>query len=88
MEANSNAGVHTIGWSGLFNGFAGKDAQKVEAIDLLPFPSEAQAEKRRVGGKTASILAGLVNENRMPLRVAATVRQMVEVVDLLEEDHE
>jgi hypothetical protein len=85
-EINTVSQIHSIGWTGLFNGFSSESARKLEPDDLLPFPD--QTYKRRVSDRTARILAMLISENRMPLRVAGAVRQLEEVAELLDDDND
>ena len=60
----------------MFNGFAGKDAEKCEFIDLLPFTSETKDVKadRKLNEptkETARVFLDLLDKQLLPPRVVA-----------------
>jgi hypothetical protein len=62
--------------SGVFNGFAGKDGERCEFIDLLPFSSENKEGKtdRKLNEptkETAKIFLDLMEKQLLPPRVIA-----------------
>jgi hypothetical protein len=60
QEANVNAVTHARGWSGLFNGFAGKDGEKCHPYQLLPFPEDVgEDEKVTISDATLAIFERL-----------------------------
>ncbi|MBD1995143.1 hypothetical protein H6G00_00685 [Leptolyngbya sp. FACHB-541] len=82
---NTQSKTHAIGWSGLFNGFGGKDSAKMEPWQLLPFPDLAETKVKRLSSKTAHILASLIEGSSLPQRIIGTVRQFDEIVELIDE---
>lgn len=69
-----------IGWTGLFNGFAGKDAEKASFTDLLPFPGDVQGAKtnkqlNEPTKETAQVFLKLMRELRLPDTVVAIAFQ-------------
>jgi hypothetical protein len=62
--------------SGVFNGFAGKDAEKCEFLDLLPFASDTKDTKadRKLNEptrETAKVFLELMEKQLLPPRVVA-----------------
>ena len=60
----------------MFNGFAGKDAEKCEFIDLLPFSSDTKDAKadRKLNEptkETAKVFLELLEKQLLPPRVVA-----------------
>ena len=62
--------------SGVFNGFAGKDAEKCDFVDLLPFSSDTKETKtdRRLNEptkETARVFLELMEKHFLPPQVVA-----------------
>jgi hypothetical protein len=79
-DANTAAQVHAYGWSGLFNGFGGKDS-KLNPLDLMPFPGEIRSDRDQLRPRTRRIAIQLINENKIPPRVAQLMVTLPEIRD-------
>ena len=74
--ANANSFTTAVFASGVFNGFAGKDAEKCQFVDLLPFTSDAKETKadRKLNEptkETAKVFLELMEKQLLPPRVIA-----------------
>jgi hypothetical protein len=80
-EANQNAITHAIGWSGLFNGFAGKDNKHpVKPEDILPYPSMVKGSEPRVfSPKTFATIIRLMKDRKIPPPVLAFLHAIPEI---------
>lgn len=63
---NAEARIHAIGWSGLFNGFKGKDDPSIEFVDLLPFADDVRNGNKRVSDKTEMIIKQIIKKGELP----------------------
>lgn len=69
-KENLSARIHAVGWSGLFNGFSGKDDKKMSAMDLLPFRVEEEnKELNTLPDSTKRCIKRLMVTNRLPYGV-------------------
>jgi hypothetical protein len=80
-EINQNSITHAIGWSGLFNGFAGKDNKNpVKPEDIVPFPDLLKGDTPKAfSPKTFNMIMRLMREKRIPPPVEAFLHQLPEV---------
>jgi hypothetical protein len=79
-EANQNAITHAIGWSGLFNGFSGKDGKTISPEQILPYPDMVKASTPKVfTAKTFNMIMRLLRENRIPPPVCAFLHALPEI---------
>ncbi len=74
--ANAHSFTTAVLASGVFNGFAGKDAEKCDFIDLLPFSSDTKDSKgdRKLNEptkETARVFLDLMEKHLLPPRVVA-----------------
>lgn len=53
--------TQAVGWSGLFNGFAGKNTKKISPVDLLPYPDELKSGEK-ISKRTATLLLKHLSE--------------------------
>jgi hypothetical protein len=72
--ANANSFTTAVFASGVFNGFAGKDAEKCDFLDLLPFSSDTKETKvdRKLNEptkETAKVFLELMEKQMLPARV-------------------
>jgi hypothetical protein len=81
QDINVKSITHAIGWSGLFNGFAGKDSKQIKPEDIVPFPDlmNQGTEKTVFSSKTRSIVYRLLKDKRIPPAVAAFLQTIPEI---------
>lgn len=84
-QNNQTNRIHAIGWTSLLNGFSSKDAEKIESWQLLPYPSVAQQQQKRLSDRTAGLLAALVQSEKLPRRIAVLVQQFDELSSYLDD---
>jgi hypothetical protein len=77
-EANLAAYTDAIGWSGLFNGFAGKDSKKTSPADLLPFGQEINKEDQRISDRTFQVLKKLFKTQKLKPQVMGVLAYYLE----------
>ena len=69
-QVNVDAMVHAQGWSGLFNGFAGKGDRKMSHLDLLPFKmADENKQLNTLSESTKRCIRRLMVSNRLPYAV-------------------
>lgn len=76
-EANTEARVHAIGWSGLFNAFKGKDDPPMEFVDLLPFADDVKSSNRRVSLATEKIIKKLIRDESLPSQILSILGMLL-----------
>lgn len=74
--ANAHSFTTAILASGVFNGFAGKDSEQCDFVDLLPFSSDTKEGKsdRKLNEptkETAKVFLELMEKQLLPPRVVA-----------------
>lgn len=77
-EANLAAYTEAIGWSGLFNGFAGKDSRKTSPADLLPFGQDLKGESEKISDRTRRILKTLFDTHALKPQVLSALAYYLE----------
>lgn len=77
-KANTEARVHAIGWSGLFNAFKGKDDAPMEFIDLLPFVDDIKNDRKRISLATEKVIKKLVKEESLPTQILSILGMLLE----------
>ncbi|MFM5939218.1 MAG: hypothetical protein ACKOQ2_05815, partial [Dolichospermum sp.] len=65
-QMNSESRIHAIGWSGLFNGFKGKDDPAMDFVDLLPFADDVRNSNKQVSDKTEMIIKQIIKKEEIP----------------------
>lgn len=74
---NAEARIHAIGWSGLFNGFKGKDDPAIEFIDLLPFADDVRNSNKRVSLTTEKTIKKLIKEESLPTQMLSILGMLL-----------
>jgi len=74
-EANLAAYTQAIGWSGLFNGFAG---EKTSPADLLPFGQELKEQEKLISSPTLRILKKLFANNALKPQVMGALARYLD----------
>jgi hypothetical protein len=83
-EANVRATTEARGWSGLFNGFGGKNSKKISYIEFLPFPEEFKS-KYKISKDTAKLLLRLLKSNRIKIKYISLLSEIIEeAVEMLQ----
>lgn len=87
-QVNANSFTTAVFAAGIFNGFAGKDTEKCEFMDLLPFSSDVKDAKdnRRLNEptrETAKVFLELMEQHLLPPRVVAQAFR-AKIIDRLE----
>jgi len=77
-KANTEARVHAIGWSGLFNAFKGKDDAPMEFIDLLPFVDDIRSDRKRISLATEKVIKKLVKNESLPTQILSILGMLLE----------
>lgn len=72
-QANINSYTHAVGWSGLFNGFGGKDSEKTSPVDLLPFKDEVGKPEQKISDRTRSIILESLKEKAVSPQIASAL---------------
>ncbi len=84
MQSNVEAYTHAVGWSGLFNGFAGKDGKRITPQELLPYPQESTGEsKRTISRRTAEIFLRLKQQGKLPRKIISATSLLWEEIEEL-----
>ena len=69
-KSNIAANIHAVGWSGLFNGFAGKSDAKMSHTDILPFKlNDENKQLNTLTDKTKRCIKRLMISERLPFEV-------------------
>jgi hypothetical protein len=71
---------------GIFNGFAGKDAQKGDARDLLPYPATAKGEDKEIppfSKSTATLIAKLIRDGQITGIPASVFRSLPQISNII-----
>jgi hypothetical protein len=76
-QSNIAAYVHAVGWSGLFNGFAGGEGKKTSPVDLLPFKPEEEQNKK-ISDRTRCIIVESIKAKKIPPQMAAAFTLLLE----------
>ncbi|MFM6581821.1 MAG: hypothetical protein ACKPIX_20045 [Dolichospermum sp.] len=63
---NSESRIHAIGWSGLFNGFKGKDDPAMDFVDLLPLAADVRNSNKQVSDTTEMIIKQIIRKEEIP----------------------
>ena len=77
-NANTEARIHAIGWSGLFNAFKGKDDAPMEFIDLLPFVDDIKSDRKRISLATEKVIKKLVKDESLPTQILSILGMLLE----------
>jgi hypothetical protein len=72
-QANINAYTHAVGWSGLFNGFGGKDSEKTSPVDLLPFKDEVGKPEQKISDRTRQIILEAIKERSISPPIVSAI---------------
>lgn len=67
-----------VGWTGLFNGFAGKGSPKSEYTQLLPYRQD-EAQVKQLSDKTKAILVGLIRGGKLHPSFTALAYQIDDI---------
>lgn len=76
-QANIDARIHAIGWSGLFNGFKDKNDLSIDFVELLPFSDEAKSQSGKISDKTKDVILKAIKEKSLPSTTLATLSMLV-----------
>lgn len=80
-SANVQAYTAAVGWTGLFNGFAGKDGRQSHPSELLPYPQESTESKvRSISKRTAEIFVRLTREGKLPPKILGAAAQIMDEI--------
>jgi len=77
-EANLAAYTDAIGWSGLFNGFAGKSSKQTSPADLLPFGQQLKEQEKLISSRTLRILKKLFANNTLKPQVMGALARYLD----------
>lgn len=77
-KVNTEARVHAIGWSGLFNRFRDKDDAPMEFVDLLPFADDIKSDRKRISLATEKVIKKLVKEESLPTQILSILGMLLE----------
>lgn len=87
-QSNVLAYTHAVGWTGLFNGFAGKDGKRSLPQEMLPYPDEVESgSKRSISKRTAEIFVALRSSGVLPLKIVSATSHLFEDIARLTNDH-
>ncbi len=79
QEVNALSVTAALGWTSLFNGFAGESGEKAKPQDFLPFKIDDTSKSHsRISDETRAIISHLVDRNKLPPVLTSAFRQLLD----------